>query len=199
MQIYTTDFYFSWASLSKCDCVLERWFFWWCCNITIRDCCYRLQAILHKREYTGGTAAVSSRIVHGFWLFEDAVQLCHAADAVPFSAVSSSLQYAFIQALKITLKQFSKTGGWEGSKGKSDISNKNVKHLLKPFHSMVIGPIYQWQVDKHLANDWRHSWCTYDVIDGIHMTSLPVFSQRFGYPSLTFTHQWLRQISMKLP
>ena len=44
--------------------------------------------------------------------------------------------------------------------------------------------VFQRCVAKRLANDWRHTWCRYDVIDGIHMTSLPVFSQTFGYPSL---------------
>ena len=148
MQIYTTDFYFSWASLSKCDCVLERWFFWWCCNITIRDCCYRLQAILHKREYTGGTAAVSSRIVHGFWLFEDAVQLCHAADAVPSSAVSSSLQYAFIQALKTTPKQFNKTGGWVRPNAKVTAQTKMYSQVPKERH----GQESKWHGRKRVLN-----------------------------------------------
>ena len=35
-----------------------------------------------------------------------------------------------------------------------------------------------------LANDWSHSWCTYDAFVGVCMTSLPVFRQTFGYPSL---------------
>ena len=40
------------------------------------------------------------------------------------------------------------------------------------------------QVAKRLTNDWLYSCCMSDVIDGICMTSLPVFSQTFGYPSL---------------
>ena len=57
------------------------------------------------------------------------------------------------------------------------------KDIYLKYIFMVIY-IGQRCVAKRLANDWRHSWCTYDVIDGIHMTSLPVFSQTFGYPSL---------------
>ena len=45
-------------------------------------------------------------------------------------------------------------------------------------------------VAKRLANDWRHSRCTYDVIDGIGVKSLPVFSQTFGYPTLPKSYPW---------
>ena len=37
---------------------------------------------------------------------------------------------------------------------------------------------------KRLLNDWRHSWCTYDVFVGVRMTSLPVYRKTFGYLSL---------------
>ena len=50
--------------------------------------------------------------------------------------------------------------------------------------------IKQLWVVKHLANDWRHSWYTYDAFVGVRMTSLPVFRQTFGYPSLIPRHPW---------
>ena len=40
---------------------------------------------------------------------------------------------------------------------------------------------------KRLLNDWRHSWCTYDVFVGVPMTSLPAFRQSFGYSTLPST------------
>ena len=49
---------------------------------------------------------------------------------------------------------------------------------LHPGHAHNIGFL------RDLANDWRHSWCTYDAFVGVRMTSLPVFSQTFGYPTL---------------
>ena len=49
-------------------------------------------------------------------------------------------------------------------------------------------------VAKCLLNDWRHSWCTYDVFVGVCMTSLPVFRQTFGYSTLNFTFYTLSWI-----
>ena len=49
----------------------------------------------------------------------------------------------------------------------------------------------QWWVAKRLANNWHHGWCTDDVIDVIRMTSLLVFNQTFGYPSLPKNIWWI--------
>ena len=58
-------------------------------------------------------------------------------------------------------------------------------------------PMPQSCPGKRLLNDWRHSWCTYDVFVGVRMTSLPVFSQTFGYPTLVLWQNNTCRIIMK--
>ena len=69
--------------------------------------------------------------------------------------------------------------------------------ILLPLEALDLGgaPLRYSQScpGKRLLNDWRHSWCTYDVFVGVRMTSLPVFRQTFGYSTLVWL-KWLKWI-----
>ena len=68
--------------------------------------------------------------------------------------------------------------------------NKHITRITWPYFSKRDLSIQrdftmgQTWVAKRLSNIWSHSQCMKDFINEIRMTSLPVFRQTFGYPSL---------------